>query len=49
MYRRGFKLAQIQRSLKLGQYKDLRQFPKYQATFTDNAATYYRQLQRKAR
>src|SRR5262245_30965388 len=49
MYRKGFKLAQVLRNLKLGPYQDLRQFPKYKATFADNAAAYYSQLQRKAR
>ncbi len=48
MYRRGLTLAQVQRSLKLEQYHDLRQFPKYEATFADNAEAYYGQLQRKA-
>jgi cyclase len=45
MYRRGFTLAQVKRGLKMEKYQDLRQFPKYEATFTDNAAAYYHQLQ----
>jgi cyclase len=49
MYSKGFKLAEVQRGLKLTQYEDLRQFPKYEATFADNAAAYYAQLQHKAR
>ena len=49
MYSQGLKLAQVQRGLKLSQYEDLRQFPKYEATFSDNAAAYYAQLQHKAR
>lgn len=49
MHGKGFKLAQVQGGLALRQYADLRQFPKYEATFSDNAAAYYGQLQRKAR
>jgi hypothetical protein len=45
MYRRGFTLAQVKRGLKMEKYQDLRQFPKYEATFADNAAAYYHQLQ----
>jgi cyclase len=48
MYRQGFTLAQVKRGLKLEKYHDLRQFPKYEATFADNAAAYYQQLQRHA-
>jgi glyoxylase-like metal-dependent hydrolase (beta-lactamase superfamily II) len=49
MYSKGFKLAQVQGGLNLTGYDDLRQFPKYEATFSDNAAAYYGQLQRKTR
>ena len=49
MYSKGFKLPQVQQGLQLAQYNDLRQFPKYEATFADNAAAYYGQLQHKAR
>lgn len=49
MYRQGWSLEQVKDGLKLKQYGDLRQFPQYEATFADNAAAYYRQLQRKAR
>jgi len=49
MYSKGLKLPQVQQGLKLTGYEDLRQFPKYEATFADNAAAYYGQLQRKAR
>jgi len=38
-------LDQIQKQLSLAAYKDLRQFPKYEATFKDNAAAYYKQLE----
>jgi cyclase len=49
MYSKGFTLAQVQRGLKLTQYQEIRQFPNYEATFADNAAAYYQQLQRKSR
>jgi cyclase len=41
----GLSLAQVQKGLVLNAYKDLRQFPKYEATFKDNAAAYYEQLE----
>lgn len=41
----GFSLDQIQKQLSLTGYKDLRQFPQYEATFKDNAAAYYKQLE----
>jgi len=41
----GMSLAQIQKQLVLNAYKDLRQFPQYEATFKDNAAAYYGQLE----
>jgi cyclase len=41
----GFGLEQVQRGLALSAYKDLRQFPQYEATFKDNAAAYYKQLE----
>jgi cyclase len=47
MYGQGFSLEQVKSSLDLGKYNGLRQFPKYEATFADNAAAYYKQLQRK--
>lgn len=49
MYRRGFTLAQVKRGLKMEKYQALRQFPQYEATFADNAAAYYQQLQRRGR
>jgi len=45
MYSQHKSLAEVQKSLDLGAFKDFRQFPQYQATFGDNAATYYDQLQ----
>lgn len=44
MYRQGMPLEHIQASLTLDAYKNFRQYPKYEATFKDNAAAYYRQL-----
>ena len=35
--------------LDLSRYRDLRQFPQYEATFADNAAAYYAQLQARGR
>jgi glyoxylase-like metal-dependent hydrolase (beta-lactamase superfamily II) len=49
MFSSGASLAQIKEKLDLGKYKDFRQFPKYEATFADNAAAYCQQLQAKAR
>jgi cyclase len=40
----GMSLDRIQKQLVLTPYKDLRQFPQYEATFKDNAAAYYGQL-----
>ena len=47
MYRQGMPLAQIQTSLTLNAYKNFHQFPNYEATFKDNAAAYYEQLQKR--
>jgi len=41
----GLSLEQVQKALVLSEYKDLRQFPQYEATFKDNAAAYYKQLE----
>ncbi len=38
-------LEQIQKRLDLKAYKDFRQWPQYEATFADNAAAYYKQLE----
>ena len=43
----GLRLEQVQKALVLNDYKDLRQFPQYEATFKDNAAAYYQQLERR--
>lgn len=47
MFRSGASLDQIQKRLELGKYKDFRQYPQYEATFADNAASYYHQLERR--
>ena len=46
MHSNGLSLEQIQKLLELDAYKDFRQFPQYEATFKDNAAAYYNQLQK---
>jgi hypothetical protein len=45
MHRQGMRLEQVQASLALDSYKNFRQYPNYEATFKDNAAAYYRQLE----
>jgi glyoxylase-like metal-dependent hydrolase (beta-lactamase superfamily II) len=45
MYRDGLSLQQVKHRISLPQFKDFRQFPKYEATFADNAEAYYHQLQ----
>jgi cyclase len=47
MYRQGMPLERIQTSLALGEYKNFRQYPNYEATFKDNAVAYYQQLKRR--
>src|SRR5580765_4811337 len=47
MYRQGMPLERVQASLALDAYKIFRQYPNYEATFKDNAAAYYRQLQKR--
>ena len=49
MYRNGLSLEQVKQQISLPAFKDFRQFPKYEATFADNAAAYYSQLQRGVR
>lgn len=48
MHAEGKILEQVQQSLNLSAYKGLRQFPNYEATFEDNAAAYYVQLEKRA-
>lgn len=47
MYSNGLPLDQIQKRLVLSVYKGFRQYPQYEATFKDNAAAYYGQLERR--
>lgn len=47
MFRSGAPLEEVKQKLNLGQYQNFRQFPKYEATFADNAAAYYQQLQQR--
>lgn len=48
MYRDGMTLQQVKQRVSLPQFSDFRQFPKYEATFADNAEAYYRQLEQRA-
>jgi cyclase len=45
MHAQGLSLAQVKQNLDMSKYKALRQFPNYEATFADNAAAYYQQLE----
>jgi glyoxylase-like metal-dependent hydrolase (beta-lactamase superfamily II) len=49
MHHEGLTLQLVKRNLNLGRYRDMRQFPQYEATFADNAAAYYRQLEARKR
>jgi glyoxylase-like metal-dependent hydrolase (beta-lactamase superfamily II) len=44
MVARGVKLEDVGAGIHMEKYASLRQFPKYQATFADNAASIYKQL-----
>jgi cyclase len=45
MRQQGDSVEQVRRNIKMERYADFRQYPKYQATFADNAAVIYEQLQ----
>jgi hypothetical protein len=45
LYRSGVKEQDTVRQVHMEKYADFRQYPKYQATFADNAEVIYRQLQ----
>jgi len=45
MYRDGASLEQVKKGVSLADFADLRQFSQYEATFADNAAAYYHQLE----
>src|SRR6185312_13038698 len=47
MYAQNMPLERIQKSLALDVYKNFRQYPNYEATFKDNAAAYYGQLEKR--
>lgn len=47
MYRQGMPLERVQAALALNAYRNFRQYPNYEATFKDNAAAYYRQLEKR--
>jgi cyclase len=49
MFRDGLSLEQVKQRISLPQFKTFRQFPKYEATFADNAEAYYQQLQQRAK
>jgi cyclase len=44
MTQQGAPLEQVKQRIHMEQYQDFRQYPKYEATFADNAATIYRQI-----
>ncbi|HET7439801.1 MAG TPA: MBL fold metallo-hydrolase [Terriglobales bacterium] len=45
LYKKGATLQDVRRDIHMEKYKDFRQYEKYEATFADNAATIYQQLQ----
>ncbi len=45
LYRAGKSLAAVKQQIRMDKYRDFKQYPQYEATFADNAASYYRQLQ----
>jgi cyclase len=47
MYRNGFSVEDMKKSLSMKDFADMRQFPQYEATFADNAAAYYHQLEQR--
>jgi hypothetical protein len=46
---RGEAAERISQEIRMEKYSDFRQYPKYHATFSDNAATIYEQLERTSR
>jgi cyclase len=44
MKQKGETLDQVRHNIHMEKYSDFRQYPKYEATFADNAATIYKQL-----
>jgi len=46
LYRQGASVEKVRASIHIDAYKDFRQYPKYEATFADNAASIYKQMSR---
>jgi cyclase len=46
LYREGASVEQVRQQIHMEQYQDFRQYPQFEATFADNAATIYQQLKR---
>ena len=46
-HRQAAAAGDVQKALDLRAYKGFRQFPKYEATFNDNAAAYYGQREKR--
>jgi cyclase len=44
MKQKGETLDQVRQNIRMEKYSDFRQYPKYEATFADNAAVIYKQL-----
>ena len=44
MTQKGATLEQVKKSIHMEPYQDFRQYPKFEATFADNASTIYRQI-----
>jgi cyclase len=44
LYREGATLEQVRQRIHMEQYQDFRQYPKFEATFADNATTIFQQL-----
>lgn len=49
MHRDGLSLQQVKQRISLPQFKNFRQFPRYEATFADNAEAYYHQLEQRTK
>ena len=44
LYEKGATLEQVRQGIHMERYQDFRQYPKFEATFADNATTIYQQL-----
>ncbi|HET9840227.1 MAG TPA: MBL fold metallo-hydrolase [Candidatus Angelobacter sp.] len=47
MYSNGMTLDEVKKNLPMSGFAGMRQFPQYEATFADNAAAYYHQLEQR--